>query len=102
MIGHTELRATLLEKASSLVQGFGGGLLVIEVKPPPQPSLLRVCAGSHVGVSEFRRPVSGETRWALRSVRPPTCAPLFLHKTEPRLVTNLKYVMSRTYSLGYI
>lgn len=34
VIGHTDLRATLLEKASSLVQGFGGGLLVLQVCTP--------------------------------------------------------------------
>lgn len=31
MIGRTELRATLMERASSLMQGFEGGLLVLQV-----------------------------------------------------------------------
>ncbi len=31
MIGRAELRATLMERASSLMQGFEGGLLVLQV-----------------------------------------------------------------------
>lgn len=38
MIGHAELKDTLLEKVSSLVQGFGGGLLVLQVIPDPVAS----------------------------------------------------------------
>lgn len=31
MIGHAALRAKMLEKASLLVQGYGGGLLLLQV-----------------------------------------------------------------------
>lgn len=42
MIGRAELRATLLERASSLMQGFEGGLLVLQVCPIPLSSAFRV------------------------------------------------------------
>eukprot|EP00752_Nemacystus_decipiens_P004957 g4510.t1 len=40
MIGQTEIKATLLERASSLMQGFEGGLLVLQGEPGVGKTLL--------------------------------------------------------------
>lgn len=50
MIGQTEIRATLLERASSLMQGFEGGLLVLQVCCT-SPMYSAVLSGAWLGCS---------------------------------------------------